>query len=150
MGAGANSGNDYLVVKAPEGPALKRRSSSKKEPKQTEKEKAAKSILIKTEERETGVISWKVLARYMAAMGGAGVVGVLFLCYVMTEVVRLTTSGWLTIWTDSTRPKTHGSNFYLEVYSGLSFAQVYATSSSPCLYLAGHHSNSVNILPILT
>jgi len=115
--------------KVEESPALKRRSSSKKEPKQTEKEKTAKSVLIKTEERETGVISGKVLARYMAAMGGAGVVGVLFLCYVMTEALRLSTSGWLTIWTDSTTPKTHGPMFYLEVYSGLSFAQVCGASS---------------------
>jgi ATP-binding cassette subfamily C (CFTR/MRP) protein 1 len=129
VGAGANSGNNWAGVKAQEGPALKRRSSSKKDPKQTEKEKQTKSVLIKTEERETGVISWKVLARYMAAMGGAGVVGVLFLCYILTEAFRLSTSGWLTIWTDSTTPKSHGPMFYLEVYSGLSFAQVCGASS---------------------
>lgn len=129
MSAGANNENNWPGVKALEGPALKRRSSSKKDPKQTDKEKIAKSILIKTEERETGVISWKVLTRYMAAMGGAGVVGVLFLCYVLTEAIRLATSGWLTIWTDSTTPKTHGPMFYLEVYSGLSFAQVHGISS---------------------
>jgi ABC-type multidrug transport system fused ATPase/permease subunit len=120
--AGANN-----VAGVKDSPSLKRRSSSKKDPKQSEKEKAAKSVLIKTEERETGIISYKVLARYMAAMGGAGVVGVLFLCYIMTEALRLSTSGWLTIWTDSTRPKTHGSMFYLEVYTGLSFAQVLVT-----------------------
>jgi len=124
---GANSGNNLAGGKPQDSPPLKRRSSSKKDPKQTEKEKTAKSLLIKTEERETGVVSWKVLARYMASMGGSGVVGVLFLCYVLTEALRLSTSGWLTIWTDGTKPKTHGPMFYLEVYSGLSLAQVCIT-----------------------
>jgi hypothetical protein len=44
-------------------------------------------LLIKEEERETGLISWKVLSRYMMALGGAWVIGVLFLCYVMVEVM---------------------------------------------------------------
>ncbi|KAG0591623.1 hypothetical protein KC19_1G189200 [Ceratodon purpureus] len=124
-----NGGSNSAESKAQEGPALKRRSSSKKNPKESEKEKEkrAGASLIKTEERETGIISWKVLARYRTAMGGALVVGVLFLCYIVTEVIRLSTSGWLSIWTDNTSPKTHGPMFYLEVYSGLSFAQVCIT-----------------------
>ena len=129
MGITVNGGTN-AGSKAQEGAALKRRSSSKKDPKEAEKEKeeSARATLIKTEERETGVISWKVLARYKTAMGGAFVVGVLFLCYIVSEAIRLTTSGWLSIWTDSTTPKTHGPMFYLEVYSGLSFAQVHGTS----------------------
>lgn len=110
--------------KAHEGPALNRRSSSKKDPKDAAKDKLSKSTLIKTEERETGVISWKVLARYNAAMGGAWVVAVLFICYLATEAFRLSTSAWLSVWTDAIAPKTHGPMFYLEVYSGLSFGQV--------------------------
>lgn len=110
--------------KAHEGPALKRRSSSANDRKNADKEIKQKSVLIKTEERETGVISWKVLSRYKAAMGGAWVVGLLFLCYLATETFRLSTSGWLSIWTDSTTPKIHGPMFYLQVYSGLSFGQV--------------------------
>ncbi|XP_024373624.1 ABC transporter C family member 2 [Physcomitrium patens] len=113
--------------KAHEGPALKRRSSSANDRKNADKEIKQKSVLIKTEERETGVISWKVLSRYKAAMGGAWVVGLLFLCYLATETFRLSTSGWLSIWTDSTTPKIHGPMFYLQVYSGLSFGQVCIT-----------------------
>ena len=68
--------------------------------------------------------------------------GMLFFFYIMTEVIRLSTSGWLSIWTDATKPKTHKSMFYLEVYTGLSFAQVWCyfplhflVSSSPlCVF----------------
>lgn len=122
-----NSGEMNGESKAHEGPALKRRSSSKKDPKDAAKDKLSKSTLIKTEERETGVISWKVLARYNAAMGGAWVVAVLFICYIATEAFRLSTSAWLSVWTDAIAPKTHGPMFYLEVYSGLSFGQVCIT-----------------------
>jgi hypothetical protein len=143
--AGVNEGRNWIGSKTEEGPALKRRLSSKIDPKEAEKEKEkkAKSSLIKSEERETGVISWKVLARYNAAMGGAWVVGMLFFFYIMTEVIRLSTSGWLSIWTDATKPKTHKSMFYLEVYTGLSFAQVWCyfsllflvSSSALCVFL---------------
>jgi ATP-binding cassette subfamily C (CFTR/MRP) protein 1 len=104
-------------------PSLKRRSSSLKK----EKEKKANAALIKQEERETGIVSYKVLERYQAALGGYGVVVVLFLCYILAEVVRLSTSGWLSIWTDKTKPKTHNPLYYNGIYAGLSFGQVCVT-----------------------
>jgi ABC-type multidrug transport system fused ATPase/permease subunit len=110
-------------LKPPKAPSLKRRSSSL----QKEKEKKAKAALIKQEERETGIVSYKVLERYQAALGGYGVVGVLFLCYILAEVVRLSTSGWLSIWTDKTKPKTHNPLYYNGIYAGLSFGQVCVT-----------------------
>jgi hypothetical protein len=67
--------------------SLKLRLSSKNDAKEKVKEKSAKALLIKEEERETGFISGKVLSRYMMALGGAWVIGVLFLCYVMVEVM---------------------------------------------------------------
>ncbi|CAK9207810.1 unnamed protein product [Sphagnum jensenii] len=108
-------------------PSLKLRLSSKNETKERVKEKSSKALLIKEEERETGLISCKVLSRYMMALGGAWVIGVLFLCYVMVEVMRLSTSGWLSIWTDRTRPKSHGPLYYLYVYAVLSFCQIFIT-----------------------
>ncbi len=104
-------------------PSLKLRLSSKNDAKEKVKEKSAKALLIKEEERETGLISGKVLSKYMMALGGAWVIGVLFLCYVMVEVMRLSTSWWLSIWTNETRPKSHGPLYYLYVYAVLSFCQ---------------------------
>ncbi len=51
-------------------PSLKLRLSSKNDAKEKVKEKSAKALLIKEEERETGLISWKVLSRYMMAPWG--------------------------------------------------------------------------------
>ncbi|XP_074328761.1 ABC transporter C family member 2-like [Apium graveolens] len=94
---------------------------------QTKKSKEGKSILIKQEERETGVVSLKVLERYKNALGGLWVVMILFMCYVSTEVLRVLSSTWLSIWTDESTPKNHGPGFYNLIYSLLSFCQVLVT-----------------------
>ncbi|KAF6167459.1 hypothetical protein GIB67_031660 [Kingdonia uniflora] len=86
-----------------------------------------KSILIKQEERETGVVSFNVLVRYKNALGGLWVVVILFMCYLLTEVLRVTSSMWLSSWTDQSTPKIHGSGFYNLVYACLSFGQVLVT-----------------------
>ncbi|GLT64997.1 hypothetical protein SLA2020_374550 [Shorea laevis] len=91
------------------------------------KTKEGKSVLIKQEERETGVVSWKVLRRYKNALGGFWVVMVLFACYVSTEVLRVSSSTWLSSWTDQSSPKTHGPGYYNLIYSLLSFGQVMVT-----------------------
>uniref|UniRef100_A0A6V7QY80 ABC-type xenobiotic transporter n=1 Tax=Ananas comosus var. bracteatus TaxID=296719 RepID=A0A6V7QY80_ANACO len=91
------------------------------------KPKEGKSVLIKQEERETGVVSLKVLSRYKAALGGMWVVCILFFCYVLTEVLRISSSTWLSIWTDQSSPKTQGPGFYNLIYALLSFGQVLVT-----------------------
>ncbi|KAJ0240059.1 ABC transporter C family member 2 [Hirschfeldia incana] len=92
-----------------------------------EENKGGKSVLIKQEERETGVVSWRVLKRYQDALGGAWVVMMLLLCYVLTEVFRVTSSTWLSEWTDAGTPKRHGPLFYNLIYALLSFGQVLVT-----------------------
>ncbi|MQL75607.1 hypothetical protein Taro_007977 [Colocasia esculenta] len=91
------------------------------------KKKVGKSVLIKQEERETGVVSAKVLSRYKNALGGFWVVMTLFMCYFLTEVLRISSSTWLSVWTDRSGPKTHGSGYYNLVYALLSFGQVMVT-----------------------
>nr|QWN59130.1 ATP-binding cassette C transporter [Rehmannia glutinosa] len=99
-----------------------------KDANQTNKKKEGKSILIKQEERETGVVSWHVLMRYKNALGGAWVVMILFMCYFLTEVLRVSSSTWLSYWTDqSSSSDRHGPLFYNTVYSLLSFGQVLVT-----------------------
>ncbi|KAL0721101.1 hypothetical protein Bca4012_035700 [Brassica carinata] len=95
--------------------------------KSKEENKGGKSVLIKQEERETGVVSWRVLKRYQDALGGAWVVMMLLLCYVLTEVFRVTSSTWLSEWTDAGTPKSHGPLFYNLIYALLSFGQVLVT-----------------------
>ncbi|KAI3903564.1 hypothetical protein MKW98_032218 [Papaver atlanticum] len=91
---------------------------------QVTKVEKGKSVLVKQEERETGVVSLKVLMRYMNALGGFWVVMVLFTCYVSTEVFRVMSSTWLSVWTDLSTPKIHGPGFYCLVYAMLSLSQV--------------------------
>ncbi|OWM71292.1 hypothetical protein CDL15_Pgr011419 [Punica granatum] len=90
----------------------------------TNKPKEAKSVLIKKEERETGVISSKVLIRYKNALGGLWVVMILFSCYFLTEVLRVSSSTWLSYWTDQGDSPSHGPGYYNMIYAFLSFGQV--------------------------
>ncbi|KAJ3693574.1 hypothetical protein LUZ60_009054 [Juncus effusus] len=91
------------------------------------KAKEGKSVLIKQEERETGVISAKVLSRYKSALGGMWVVIILFFCYGLTETLRISSSTWLSVWTDQSGPKDHTAFFYNLIYAILSFCQVLVT-----------------------
>ncbi|KAG5515912.1 hypothetical protein RHGRI_036827 [Rhododendron griersonianum] len=93
----------------------------------TKTKKEGKSILIKQEERETGVVSLNVLKRYKDALGGLWVVMILFSCYVLTEVLRVSSSTWLSMWTDQSSSKHYGPGFYNLIYALLSFGQVLVT-----------------------
>ncbi|XLR43835.1 hypothetical protein S83_028495 [Arachis hypogaea] len=89
------------------------------------KAKEGKSVLIKLEEQETGVVSMKVLARYKTALGVLWVVVILFGCYFLTEVLRISSSTWLSHWTDQSASVGYDPGFYNLIYAALSFAQVY-------------------------
>ncbi|XAR72526.1 Xenobiotic-transporting ATPase [Bertholletia excelsa] len=93
----------------------------------TNKRKEGKSVLIKQEERETGVVSLSVLKRYKDALGGLWVVMILFSCYVSTEVLRVSSSTWLSAWTDQSDSTRYSPGFYNLIYALLSFGQVLVT-----------------------
>uniref|UniRef100_A0A0A0KAW3 ABC-type xenobiotic transporter n=2 Tax=Cucumis sativus TaxID=3659 RepID=A0A0A0KAW3_CUCSA len=93
----------------------------------SENRKEQKSVLIKQEERETGVVSWNVLMRYKDALGGLWVVAILFLCYVLSETLRIYRSVWLSIWTDQGNIGPSETLYYNMIYAGLSLGQVLVT-----------------------
>ncbi|POO04133.1 ATP-binding cassette containing protein [Trema orientale] len=93
----------------------------------TGKPKGGKSVLIKQEERETGVVSLRVLSRYKDALGGLWVVSILFSCYILTEVLRISSSTWLSHWTDQGISENYDPGFYNLIYALLSFGQVLVT-----------------------
>ncbi|THU71177.1 hypothetical protein C4D60_Mb08t32790 [Musa balbisiana] len=67
---------------------------------------------------------------YKNALGGMWVVLILFSCYALTEVLRVSSSTWLSVWTDQSSPKSHGAGFYNLIYSVLSSGQVLVTLTS--------------------
>ncbi|KAH9613030.1 hypothetical protein KSS87_002578 [Heliosperma pusillum] len=98
-----------------------------KESSHSKKSSEGKSVLIKKEERETGVVSWNVLMRYKNALGGTWVVMILLSCYVLTEVLRVSSSTWLSAWTDQSSSTRYPALFYNAIYALLSFGQVLVT-----------------------
>ncbi|CAI0410668.1 unnamed protein product [Linum tenue] len=91
------------------------------------RKKRGESMLIKQEERETGIVSWKVLNRYINALGGTLVIMVLFTCYTLTEVLRISSSQWLSIWTNHSSSGSYNLPFFLSIYALLSLGQVSVT-----------------------
>ncbi|KAL8214640.1 hypothetical protein R6Q57_004089 [Mikania cordata] len=89
--------------------------------------KNRKSVLIKQEDRQTGIVSWKVLSRYTGALGGLWVVLILFTCYISTEVLRISSSTWLSYWTEQSSTTTRGPGFFILIYAVLSLGQVLVT-----------------------
>lgn len=49
---------------------------------------------------------------------------VLFGCYAATETLRISSSTWLSIWTDESTPKIYSPLFYNLIYALLSLGQV--------------------------
>ncbi|XP_016734581.2 ABC transporter C family member 12 isoform X2 [Gossypium hirsutum] len=89
--------------------------------------KGMTAILVKQEERETGLVSWNVLMRYKDAIGGLWVVMILFTFYFSTEVLRILSSMWLRFWTDRSASKSYKPEFYILIYALLGFSQVTVT-----------------------
>ncbi|KAA0052500.1 ABC transporter C family member 12-like [Cucumis melo var. makuwa] len=101
------------------------------------KGKGRNSVLIKQEERETGIVSWKVLMRYKDALGGPWVVIILLSFYLLTEALRVSTSTWLSFWTKKSTSKNYNAGFYNLIYAALSFGQVtFALASSYWLIIS--------------
>ncbi|KAL6333302.1 hypothetical protein AAG906_028485 [Vitis piasezkii] len=64
---------------------------------------------------------------YKDALGGLWVVVVLFACYVLTEVLRIGSSTWLSFWTDQSTLDDYRPGYYNLIFALLSFGQVTAT-----------------------
>ncbi|XP_047332545.1 ABC transporter C family member 12-like isoform X2 [Impatiens glandulifera] len=90
----------------------------------TNKRKEGKSVLIKQEERETGVVSFKVLTRFKDALGGSWIVMILFILYIVIEILRILSSIWLSVWTKQGSSSSKGPGFYILIYAVLSIGQV--------------------------
>lgn len=117
-----NANNKIDEVVDSDGKLIKDEGASLKDPM---KKKEEKSILIKQEERETGVVSWNVISRYKTALGGFWVVFVMFATYIMVEVFRVSSSTWLSNWTDTaSSTASHSVIFYNGIYALLSLGQV--------------------------
>ncbi|CAK9142861.1 unnamed protein product [Ilex paraguariensis] len=65
--------------------------------------------------------------RYKSALGGLWVVLILFMCYFSTEVLRISSSTWLSVWTKQSSSPSYGPSLYILVYALLSFGQVMVT-----------------------
>jgi hypothetical protein len=64
------------------------------------------------------------ICRYNNALGGVWVVSILFLCYLLTEVFRVSRSTWLSFWTNQSTLESYRPGYFIFVYGLLSFGQV--------------------------
>lgn len=64
------------------------------------------------------------MCRYKDALGGSWVVVMLFSFYLLTEVLRVSTSTWLSFWTKKSTSENYNAGYYNLIYAVLSFGQV--------------------------
>lgn len=57
-------------------------------------------------------------------------VSILFSCYVLTEVLRISSSTWLSYWTDQGASEKYNPAYYNLIYALLSFGQVRKLSNN--------------------
>lgn len=70
------------------------------------------------------LVLFVLVGRYKNALGGLWVVMVLFTCYTLTEILRVSSSTWLSFWTDQSTSKSYAPGFYILIYAILSIGQV--------------------------
>ncbi|XP_075665167.1 ABC transporter C family member 1-like [Castanea sativa] len=86
--------------------------------------------------------SMNYLHWYNDALGGLWVVCILFTCYVLTESLRVSSSTWLSHWTNSGKSMDYNPGYYNLIYAALSFGQM--LPFFPCFgdigefFLVGH------------
>lgn len=76
---------------------------------------------------------------------------VLFACYILTEVLRISSSTWLSYWTDQNSSENYKPAFFIVIYALLSFGQVsldLATLSLGQIHPPQSHSSSLYLLYI--
>jgi hypothetical protein len=61
------------------------------------------------------------------------VVLILLFCYALTETLRISSSTWLSVWTDQSGPKQFSPGFYNLIYAVISVCQVEFVSHSTVL-----------------
>lgn len=69
-------------------------------------------------------------SRYKDALGGLWVVVILFLCYVLSETLRICRSVWLSKWTDQGNIGPSETVYYNMIYGVLSLSQVWVYSTN--------------------
>ncbi|CBZ29182.1 p-glycoprotein e [Leishmania mexicana MHOM/GT/2001/U1103] len=84
-----------------------------------------KGKLLTEEERFRGAVGWDVYVRYMKACGGVSVCASIVALYLATEVVMMSTSIWLALWSTKWLPLS--ATQYSFIYVGLSFASALTT-----------------------
>ncbi|CAG9579292.1 p-glycoprotein e [Leishmania major strain Friedlin] len=84
-----------------------------------------KGKLLTEEERFRGAVGWDVYVRYMKACGGVGVCVSIVALYLATEVVMMSTSIWLALWSTKWLPLS--ATQYSFIYVALSFASALTT-----------------------
>lgn len=108
------------------------------------------TTLVQKEDRETGMVSFAVVWRYVKAMGGAPALLVLMVLYVGTELARLGSSGWISVWTGSADGTAgpfagRGALFFCEVYAGICLFQVFLTFCNQFWLVCSLFCDSLNI-----
>ncbi|KDO34469.1 hypothetical protein SPRG_00533 [Saprolegnia parasitica CBS 223.65] len=138
----ANDGDDGVP---------RRRGSSMRSDTDGETNKDQNGALILDEDRATGDVPWATYKVWIRACGGFGVAAAVVLFFVLSQVVNLASTFWLSYWSEQAGSSQSDQMYYFWIFTALNVgytASVFVRILT--LYLAGLRGSKVLFQQLLT
>lgn len=97
----------------------KRKESIAEEELQKAKKDTKKDKLLTDEERNTGAVTLQVYKKYIMCGGGYFRFGLLYVVFIVCNLITLGTTAWLSFWTSDASYSRNSLGFYLGMYGAL-------------------------------
>jgi ABC-type multidrug transport system fused ATPase/permease subunit len=97
----------------------RRKESIAEEEIPTNKDDKKKDKLLTDEERNTGAVTWEVYKKYVTCGGGYWRFGLLYVVFIICNLITLGTTAWLSFWTSDASYSRNSLGFYLGMYGAL-------------------------------
>ncbi|RLO05681.1 hypothetical protein DYB28_010329, partial [Aphanomyces astaci] len=114
-------------------------------------DKVANAALISDEDRSTGDVPWSTYKVWIDACGGLGMGFMVIFFYILTNCANLSSTFWLSYWSESAADTTHSQFYYLYIFMGLNVGVITLMFvQSLALYVTGLRGSTLMFNQLLT
>ncbi|RHY24174.1 hypothetical protein DYB32_008959, partial [Aphanomyces invadans] len=114
-------------------------------------DKANNAALIADEDRSTGDVPWSTYKVWIDACGGLCMGFMVIFFYVLTNCANLSSTFWLSYWSENAADTSHGQLYYLYIFMGLNAVVITLMFvQSLALYVTGLRGSTLMFNQLLT
>ncbi|RQM10790.1 hypothetical protein B5M09_012587 [Aphanomyces astaci] len=114
-------------------------------------DKVANAALISDEDRSTGDVPWSTYKVWIDACGGLGMGFMVIFFYILTNCANLSSTFWLSYWSESAADTAHSQFYYLYIFMGLNVGVITLMFvQSLVLYVTGLRGSTLMFNQLLT